>query len=75
MAGGVAGPRQARSVGGVPASMRVLPDSHDRELPGAELHLRARRRALRLAACVPTEQPNYGAQSWLFRLRDSGKRL
>lgn len=38
VAGGVAGPRQAQSDIGVPASLRVLPDSDDCELPGAELH-------------------------------------
>lgn len=74
MAGGVAGPRQAKSGIGVPASLRVLPDSDDCELPGAELHRCTGGSALRIAARIPPEQPDHGAQSWLFWLRNSGKR-
>lgn len=74
MAGGVAGPRQAKSGIGVSAPLRVLPDTHDRELPGAELHHRPRWSAVRVAARVPAEQPDHGAQSWLFWLWNSGKR-
>lgn len=46
LVGGVAGPRQAKSGIGVPAPLRVLPDAHDCELPGAELHRRPGRSAL-----------------------------
>lgn len=61
LAGGVAGPRQAKSGIGVPAFVRVLPDSHDCELPGAELHRRPCRSALRLAARFSPEQQDHGA--------------
>lgn len=57
----------------MPTPVRVLPNPNDRELPGAELHRRASRSALRVAARVPPEQPYYGAQSGLFRVRNSGK--
>lgn len=57
----------------MPAPVRLLPNPNDRELPGAELHRRASRSALRVAARVSPEQPYHGAQSWLFWLRNSGK--
>lgn len=40
LVGGVAGLGQAQLGLGVPAPVRVLPDTHDCELPGAELHRR-----------------------------------
>lgn len=42
LAGGLAGPRQAKSGVGVSTPLRVLPDTHDCELPGSELHRRSR---------------------------------
>lgn len=73
LAGGLAGPRQAKSGLGVSTPLRVLPDAHDCELPGAELHRRPRRSAVWVSARFPPEQPDHGAQSWLFQLWNSGK--
>lgn len=61
LVGGVAGPGQAKPGFGVSASLRVLPDADDCELPGAELHRRPCRSSVRVAACVPPEQPDHGA--------------
>lgn len=61
LAGGVASPWQAKSGIGMSAPVCVLSDADDCELPGAELHRRSCRSAVRVAARVSPEQQDHGA--------------
>lgn len=61
MAGAVVGGGEAGRSRGLSEAVCVLPHAHDGQLPVPKLHLRARRRALRLPARLPAEQPHHGA--------------
>lgn len=75
LAGCLAGRGKTRACAELPSPVRVLPDPHDSELPGAELHHRAHRHALRIPARFSAEQPHHWTESGVFCFWHTGEKV